>query len=47
MGCTVMIINYLTNEDVDHSPWDSIYSFAMILWANLFCAFWSRHEKKL
>lgn len=47
MGGIAIGLNWYFKEDTDHSPWDSIYSFAMIIWANLFCAFWQRHEKKL
>jgi hypothetical protein len=47
MGCMALLLNWWSQEDTDHSPWDSIYSFAMIIWANLFCSYWSRHEKKL
>ena len=47
LGIIVKILNIYTGENVQHSPYDAIYSIALMFWASLYLAFWARKERAL
>ena len=47
IGSIVVIFNRAFNEDVDESPFESLYSAFMVFWSACFVAFWEKKQNSL
>ena len=47
IGFIVVIFNRAFNEDVDESPFESLYSAFMVFWAACFVIFWEKKQNSL
>ena len=47
IGFIVVIFNRAFNEDVDESPFESLYSGFMVFWAACFVVFWEKKQNTL
>lgn len=47
LGSIVMLFNRTFNEDVEESPFESLYSGFMVFWAASFVIFWEKKQKTL
>lgn len=46
-GLAVYLLNNFLKLSVETSPFDSLYSFFMIIWGALFVSFWTKGEEKI